>query len=327
MDFLSIFSAALGSAIGPIAAIYALAAIGLNMHFGYTGLLNFGQVGFMLVGAYGVAVSVLTFGLPIWAGFLASIACAIVLALLLGIPTLRLRADYLAICTIGVAEVVRLIYRAPVARDLTGGVYGRQGFADGFDDANPFTDGLDLGIVSFRASDLWVMVWAWGLVGLATLVMWLLMHSPWGRVIKGIREDEEAVRSLGKNVFLYKMQSLVLGGVFGALAGALIGLNQQTVTPDQFMPQVTFYLWAMLLLGGAGRTLGPIIGSMAMWFLLTLFDEILRGLDSIDMLPFFGGPEVGAMRHAIVGLVLVLLIIYRPQGIVGDRKEMLVNVK
>lgn len=328
MDFAYILTAGIVTAIGPTAAVYALAAIGLNLHYGYTGLLNFGQVGFMLVGAYGLAVSVATFGLPIWAGFLIAVACAVVLALLLGVPTLRLRADYLAICTIAVAEVARLVYRAEFARDITGGVYGRQGFANAFYALNPFPSGsYGIGGIAFSARDLWVMVLGWGLVALGCAAMWLLIHSPWGRVIKGIREDEDAVRSLGKDVFFYKMQSLVLGGVFGALAGVVIAINQQTIHPDQFMPQVTFYLWAMLLLGGAGRTFGPVIGAVVLWFVLTVVDELLRGLIQIGALPFLQSSDAGALRHAAVGVVLLLLIVFRPQGLIGNRKEMLVNVK
>ena len=122
MDVLTILSDASRAAIGPEAAIYALAAIGLNMHFGYAGLLNFGQVGFMLVGAYGVAVAVTTFSAPLWAGVLIGIALAIALALLLGIPTLRLRADYLAITTIAAGEILRYVYRSNFASPVTGGV-------------------------------------------------------------------------------------------------------------------------------------------------------------------------------------------------------------
>src|SRR5690606_25918826 len=285
------------------AAAYALAAIGLNMHFGYTGLLNFGQVGFMLVGGYGVAVSVRTFDLPLWAGFLVGIACAVVLALLLGVSTLRLRADYLAITTIAVAEVARLVYRAEFLRDVTGGVYGLQGFAGSFYDWNPFPAGsYGFGWFSFGARDLWMMTVTWGLVLLCSVLMWLLVHSPWGRAVKGIREDEDAVRSLGKNVFVYKMQSLVLGGVFGALAGAMFVINQQTITPDQFMPQVTFYLWAILLLGGAGRTLGPVLGSVVMWFLLSASDSVLRQLTSAEVITFISSSDIGGIRHALVGV-------------------------
>ncbi|MDA2815094.1 branched-chain amino acid ABC transporter permease [Nocardiopsis sp. RSe5-2] len=325
MDILTI---SLETAIGPIAAVYVLAAIGLNMHFGYTGLLNFGQVGFMLVGAYGVGVGVGTFGLSLWVAVALSIACAAVLALLLGIPTLRLRADYLAITTIAVAEAARLLYRAEFARPLTGGVYGRQSLAAGFYEANPIPPGdYGVGDFDFSANQLWLMLVTWSLVGLALLLTAALMHSPWGRVIKGIREDEDAVRSLGKDVFVYKTQSLVLGGVLGGLAGAMLAINQQNITPDQFMPQVTFYLWAMLLLGGAARTFGPVLGPMLLWFLLTAFDESLRQLVAAGALPFIDGSDIGALRHAFVGLALVVLIVYRPQGLIGDRKEMLVNVK
>src|SRR5215475_15568629 len=130
MDFLVIFADAARAAVGANAAIYALAAIGLNMHFGYTGLLNFGQVGFMLVGAYGVAVAVATFSAPLWAGMLIGTALAIVLALLLGVPTLRLRADYLAITTIAAGEILRYVYRSNFASPVTGGVYGLTRFAD-----------------------------------------------------------------------------------------------------------------------------------------------------------------------------------------------------
>lgn len=209
-----------------------------------------------------------------------------------------------------------------------GGVFGRQNLNSGFEDLNPFPAGrYGIGDVNFTSGNLWTMLVTWALVLVASVIMWSLMHSPWGRVIKGIREDEDAVRSLGKNVFAYKLQSLVLGGVFGALAGAMIALHQSAVTPDQFRPQVTFYLWAMLLLGGAGRTWGPIIGSVSMWFLLTFADEVMRSLDRIGLLPFIAGAQLGAVRHALVGLILIILIIYRPQGLIGDRREMLVNVK
>jgi neutral amino acid transport system permease protein len=329
MDILMILAEAARSAVGPIAAIYALAAVGLNMHFGYTGLLNFGQVGFMLVGAYGVGISVAVFGLPVSVGFLVGLACAVVLALLLGIPTLRLRADYLSITTIAAAEVLRLVYRAGFAESVTNGVYGLQNLSSGFRAVNPFDGGARYGFGSFvfTGNQLWLMTVAWGLVGLAVLLTWLLIHSPWGRVIKGIREDEDAVRSLGKNVFAYKMQALVFGGLLGALAGAMLAMHQGAIQPDQFKPQVTFFLWVILLLGGAGRVFGPILGSMAFWFLMSFTDGLLRWMGREGWLPFLSGPDFGAIQLAFAGVMLVLLIVFRPQGLIGDRKEMLVNVK
>lgn len=329
MDIISILADATRASLGPVAAIYALAAIGLNLHFGYTGLLNFGQVGFMLVGAYGVGISVAVFGLPVGVGFLVSLACAVLMALLLGVPTLRLRADYLAITTIATAEVLRLVYRSSFAEPVTAGVYGLQNLSGGFRSLNPFDPGerYGLGAINFSGTHLWLMVATWGLVLLLALVTWMLMHSPWGRVIKGIREDEDAVRSLGKNVFAYKMQVLILGGAIGALAGAMMAVHQGSINPDQFKPQVTFFLWAILLLGGAGRVFGPILGSIVFWFLMNFTDGILKELDSMGWLPFLDAPDFGAIQLAFVGLLLVLLIIFRPQGLIGDRKEMLINVK
>ncbi|KOX12377.1 branched-chain amino acid ABC transporter permease [Nocardiopsis sp. NRRL B-16309] len=329
MDLVSILAESTRSAFGPIAAIYALAAIGLNLHFGYTGLLNFGQVGFMLVGAYGVGISVELFGLPLLVGFGVGLACAFLLALLLGIPTLRLRADYLAITTIAAAEVLRLVYRAGFAEPLTGGVYGLQNLSDGFRSINPFDPGerYGWGALAYNGNHMWVLVVTWGLVAVMCGLVWMLMHSPWGRVIKGIREDEEAVRSLGKNVFAYKMQILVLGGLVGALAGCMLAVYQASIQPDQFKPQVTFFLWVILLLGGAGRVFGPVLGAMAFWFLMNFTDGVLRGLGSMGLLPFLDGPDYGAIQLAFVGLLLVLLIVFRPQGLIGDRKEMLINVK
>lgn len=329
MNFSEILSNALRGGLGPEAAIYALAAVGLNLHFGFTGLLNFGHVGFMLVGAYGVAVSVSSWGLSLWVGILIGIASAIVLALILGIPTLRLRGDYLAIATIAGAEVLRYFYRSDWAEPLTGGVYGLRQFAQEFFALNPYTDNLVLGPFFFSARNLWVMTVGWGLVILASLLVYLLVHSPWGRVLRAVREDELAARSLGKNVYAYKMQSLVLGGVIGGLAGALIAIANQSVNPDNFNPAVTFYLWAIMILGGASRILGPILGSIIFWFLATFLDSFLRNATASGVISpeLITGPDVGALRFVFVGLGLLVLMIYRPAGILGDPKELRLDVR
>jgi neutral amino acid transport system permease protein len=328
MDFLVIFGDAARAAVGPEAAIYALAAIGLNMHFGYTGLLNFGQVGFMLVGAYGVAVAVSTFGAPLWAGVLIGIALAVVLALLLGIPTLRLRADYLAITTIAAGEILRYVYRSDFASPVTGGVYGLTRFADALYTINPIPVGIyGVGRLSYSNQALWIVIISWALVAAAIAIMYLIIHSPWGRVIRSVREDEDAARSLGKNVFGYKMQSLVFGGVLGAVSGMLLATYTQAVQPDAYNPVVTFYLYTLLILGGAGRILGPVLGSVIFWFILVFTDSFLRQAIGAELIPsaIIGSTEVGAVRFALVGLGLMLLMIYRPQGILGDRREMVLS--
>lgn len=326
MDFDTILSDAIRSGIGPIAAIYVIAAMGLNLHFGYTGLLNFGQVGFMLVGGYGLAITVATWGGSMWLGILVGLASAIVLALLLGLPTLRLRADYLAITTIAAGETLRLFYRSSWAEPTTGGVYGLQRFANDFYDLNPIPRGsYGFWTVKFSARDLWVMIIAWSLVVIIGLLLALLIHSPWGRVIRSIRDDETAARSLGKNVYAYKMTSLALGGVLGAVAGILQAVQVQSVSADSFDPAVTFFLYTLLVLGGAGTILGPVVGSILFWFVLSFIDSALRQAIDAGHISFISTSEIGAVRFALVGLALILLMAFRPQGILGSRKEMLLS--
>jgi len=326
MDFSRVLTDGLRAAIGLEAAVYALAAIGLNIHFGYTGLLNFGQVGFMLVGAYGVAISVSTFGLSLWVGIVVGIGLAVLLALILGGPTLRLRADYLAITTIAAAEILRFVFRSSPATDLTGGVFGLQRFAVRFYEINPIPAGdYGVGAVSFSHRRVWVMLVAWGMVALACGLTWALTHSPWGRVLRSIREDEDAARSLGKNVFSFKMQSLILGGALGALAGMLLAISQQAVSPDTYLPQITFFTYAILILGGSARVFGPVLGSVLFWFLIAISDSFIRRGVGSGMLPadFFDAQTIGGIRYILVGLGLMLLMAFRPQGILGDRREMI----
>ncbi|HSK22383.1 MAG TPA: branched-chain amino acid ABC transporter permease [Egicoccus sp.] len=325
VDFLRILVDGLRTALGPVAAVYALAAIGLNVHYGYTGLLNFGQVGFMLVGAYGMGIAVSIHTLPLWLGVILGILAAVALALLLGFPTLRLRADYLAICTIAAAEILRFVFRSSPMAEVTGGAFGipsqvgGSGFTDTFYRLNPFPDGAyGIGPVTFSDTRLWIMVVAWTLVALATLLVWALMRSPWGRVIKSIREDEDAARALGKNVFAYKMQSLVLGGVLGGVAGIVLVMGQGAMTPDQFQPQLTFFAYAVLLLGGAATVLGPVLGSVLFWFILQAMDSLLRQTG-------FGSASIGAVRLAFVGVILILLMAFRPQGLSGNKQEMMLD--
>ncbi|NYF96692.1 branched-chain amino acid ABC transporter permease [Janibacter cremeus] len=330
MDWPSIIGNAVRGMFGPEAAIFALSAIGLNIHFGYTGLLNFGQVGFMLVGAYGVAVSVATFGWSMWVGVLVGIACAVVLALILGLPTLRLRGDYLAIATIAAAEVLRYFYRSSTLEPLTGGVYGLRQFADEFFAINPWADGTyGFGRVTFDHRSMWVMTVTWGLVALGCIMVKLLISSPWGRVLRSVREDELAARSLGKSAYSFKLQSLVLGGAIGGLAGVLMAISAQSVQPDSYDPKVTFYLYTIVILGGASRVMGPVLGSILFWFIVTFFDAFLRSATASGLIPssILDSGDVGAARFLLVGLGLVLLMVYRPAGILGDQKELRLDVR
>ncbi|MCG2620628.1 branched-chain amino acid ABC transporter permease [Arthrobacter sp. I2-34] len=323
MDFLNILSGALGEIISPTTAAYALGALGLAVHFGYTGLLNFGQAGFMAMGAYGLAISTLTFNAPFWVGVLVGLVLSVLFAFLLGIPTLRLRADYLAIVTIAAAEIIRYVVTTNRLTDITGSAGGLNGFTNGFYALNPFPEGrYNLLFVTLSYRDLWVRVAAWALVALCCVLVWLLMRSPWGRVLKGIREDENAVRSLGKNVYSYKMQSLVIGGMFGALAGILFTLPRSSVQPANYGTELTFFLWTCLLLGGAATVLGPVLGAMMFWVVLSLTQGLLFGAIEAGYITFITTTQAGQLRFIMVGVALMLLMIFRPQGVLGNKKEM-----
>ncbi|BDI23819.1 branched-chain amino acid ABC transporter permease [Herbiconiux sp. L3-i23] len=326
MDWGTILGNAAGELISPTTAAYALAAIGLSVHFGYAGLLNFGQAGFMAIGAYAFAITTLELGFPVWLSILFAILASVIFAFILGIPTLRLRADYLAIVTIAAAEIVRYVVSTVGLTDITGGSQGLSGFNRGFQDLNPIPDGTyGFGPWVYSADQWWVRIFGWGLVIIATVIVWALMRSPWGRVVKGIREDEDAVRSLGKNVYSYKMQALVLGGIFGSLAGVVFILPR-AVQPGNYGTALTFFIWTALLLGGAATVLGPIVGAMAFWAVLSLTNGVIVGLRDTGILPFISTTQAGQIRFILVGLALVLLVIFRPQGIFGNKKELSFNV-
>ncbi|MBN6054050.1 branched-chain amino acid ABC transporter permease [Nonomuraea sp. RK-328] len=328
MDWVTIISTTVKAAVGVETVLYALAAIGINVHFGYTGLLNFGQAAFMAVAGYGLAVTVTVLGLPFWVGIGVGLLAAVLLAVILGIPTLRLRADYLAIVTIAAAEIIRLIFRSVAFKDIFGGSDGQRGFTEGFYALNPFPEGdYGFGWFTFNHRATWVLFVGWVLIALSCLIVYLLMKSPWGRVLKAIREDEDAVRALGKNVFSYKMQSLILGGVIGALGGFIYGLAFASVQPDIFGTETTFFAYTIVILGGAARVLGPVVGSMIFWVLLVLVNGILSGAVEAGYLPFMVPTQVGPVRFLLVGIGLILLLVYRPQGIFGDKREIAIDAR
>jgi len=330
MDWLGILASGVLAMIGPVTAAYAVSGNGLNLQFGYTGLLNFGHVAFMLMGAYGLALTV-EFGGSLWLGVVIGIAAAVMLGLLMGIPTLRLRADFFAITSIAAAEVIRLVVRSSWAQPATGGVFGIQGFANEFYAINPFTAtevfGFDRFIVTGRA--LWIMLVGWIIVVLTTLLITRLVKSPWGRVIEAVREDEDAVRALGKNTLAYKLQALMIGGAMGALSGMLLAIEQQNVHPDSFQPRVTFILYVIVILGGAGTIWGPVLGAVVFNFVYFTIDQFMVQLQAnVDFVGDLISPaEAALIKLVFVGIALMLLMIFRPQGILGSREEALIDAR
>ena len=306
MDWGDIISNALRAGVSREAAVFAIAAMGLNIQFGFTGLLNFGQVGFMAIGAYGVGISITYYGWNPVVALIVGILCCIGLALILGLPALRLRADYLAIVTIAASEIIRTVMRSVSLREFSGGSNGINGFSRGFYAWNPFDPQIRYGFGPFRffGEQLWLILIGWVIVLVVTLVTFALMRAPWGRVVRSVREDEDAARALGKNAYGYKVQSLIIGGVMGGLGGMVLAIGTQTVQPDSYSPPITFFLYTALILGGLGRVWTPIVGSIFFWMLLSLTDNFLR--EAVDN-RFLGinhimdGVQVGQVRFMLVG--------------------------
>lgn len=322
MDWSLIFLGVTQALLSVETLAFALAALGLALHFGFTGLLNFGVAGFMALGGYGYVISVLTFGFPWWLGILVGIAAAVVFALILGIPTLRLRGDYLAIVTIAAAEILRLLFLTTAFEDVTGSADGLSGYHNSFRGANPFPEGVySLGFVQYTHIEMWERTFGIIMLALVVFLLWALMRSPWGRVIKGIREDEDAIRALGKNVFAYKMQALVIGGVFGAIGGVVLALPS-SVNPQVYVTSMTFFVWTALLLGGAATIFGPVLGSVIYWVLQAFLSNVLPQLVDSGIITFMNSQQASTVRFILVGIGLMLIVIFRPQGIMGDKREL-----
>lgn len=330
MSWTDVLTGAIEQGIGPQAIVYCLAAIGLNIHFGYTGLLNFGQAAFMLVGGYAVGALIQDQGWPLLPSLIVGLLAAVVLAIVLGVPTLRLRADYLAIATIAAAEALRQVIGSASLKDQFGGQDGRFGFVDGMRSLNFIpSGGVHFLGLSFRSYDFFIIIVGWSLALILCGFVYLLMRSPWGRVLKSIREDEDAVRSLGKNVYAYKMQALVLGGVIGAMAGMLSGLATSNVAPSDFATDTTFFIYTVLLIGGAARVFGPVAGALIFWSFISgldlFFDKATSGSNPIIPTSIMSSDQASLMRLIFLGLVLMLIMIFRPQGIFGDRRELAID--
>jgi branched-chain amino acid transport system permease protein len=253
-------------------------------------------------------------GWSMWAAFPAAIALTMLVGVLIGLPSLRLRADYFAIVTLAFAEIIRLI--AQNWREVTGGNQGLIGFDN---DWVTFTGGAlewlePIGLGDEFLFPLLIVTWLTFIVCAALLIG--LQRTPWGRVLRAIREDEDAARALGKNALAYRLQSLAIAAALGAIAGFFLALNLAFVQPNEFEPIFTFIGFVILILGGLGSYPGVAAGAILLWVLL----EATRFLD----LPL-AAEKVAALRFLIVGIALILLMVFRPQGMFGKRQEMVLG--
>lgn len=285
-------------ALSTFAAIYALLALGLNLQFGLTGLINFGHVGFFCIGAYATALLGAK-GVPALPAFAAAAALAAIAAWPLGLVSLKLREDYFAIVTLGFSEVVRVV--ATSERWLTNGVQGIPGIPK-----------LLEGLVPPTAQPVAVL----GLLVAVNVVVMLGMRriarSPFGRTIEAIRDNEEAVRSLGKDPAGYKMRVLMLGAGLAGVAGGFYAHYIGYISPEQFIPLVTFQVWMAIIMGGVGRISGALVGTL----ILIVFLEGSRFIR--DVAPFIPDVEMASIRLGVIGLAIILFTLFRPQGLMGD---------
>jgi branched-chain amino acid transport system permease protein len=284
--------------IATIGGIYALLALSLNLVWGSTGLVNLGLAGFFAVGAYASAIATGA-GAPVLFGLLAAIAASITAGLLVTFATLRLRDDYLAIVTLGFAEVVRLI--AVNERWLTNGADGISGIRAPFKQTLG-TQGFDLfylGLVS-------------GVVVLAWLMLQRIDRSPYGRTLKAIREDQELAAFAGKPVLRFKFEAFALSAGIAGLAGALYGHYQSYISPDHFQPLITIYIFLAVTAGGIGRPLGAVVGAYA----VVLFLETTRFVAA--MVPGLEPVQIASVREMLVGAALIAVLRLRPRGMLPE---------
>jgi len=378
-------------------AVFAMLALALNLHWGYTGLFNIGVVGFMAVGIYtmavvskpvagagGSAAQVGGLGLPIWVGVLAGMVAAALLGLVVALPALRLRADYLAIVTIAMSEIVRFTllsstfqtFPFPVGVDLSFsgllprvalvtrevGLGGGSGLILDFEDPlaalvgalgleGPYAGLVGLvGTVVAQNPRAVVDQFVYGLLllGFVAVFYWVLKRtgeSPFGRVLKAIREDEQVAGALGKDTDRFKIKSFMLGCALMGLVGVLWFMSQGAITPNTYRPRLTFFVWIALIIGGAGSNTGSVLGGGIFAALLfqgpLYFKNLVDRAVDISNAPGSFGPAVAPLLGAgdpvpfllytvdsvrqlqlvVMGVVLVVLMHRRPEGLLGHRSE------
>ena len=294
------------------ASFYALCSLGLNLQWGFTGLFNVGVVGFFAIGAY--ASAIITgpaypdtlfggFGMPFPLGLAGAMLSAGVAALGVGFVTLRLREDFLAISTFGVAIAIQLVCLN--FEPLTRGPNGMYSLP------RPFA-----GLFATHAFDnVLYLVVCLALIAGVYLAFERMVRSPWGRVLRAIRDDEVAAAALGKNVFAFRLQSFVVGSAVMGLAGALYANFQGFISPADFLPIFTFQVFVMLIVGGSGNNLGALLGGLFVWFLWSMSEQVMQAL-----LPPTALTQAAAARIVLIGLVLALMLLFRPEGILAERR-------
>lgn len=285
-------------ALATFGCIYALLTLGLNITWGMAGLINLGLAGFYALGAYVSALLTTRLGTPIAVGIGAAMLASAAGGILVAFSTVRLRDDYLAVVTLGFAEVVRLV--AANAIGLTGGTDGISGIP------GPLRARVDS---AFNITFLGIAVAA---VAAALVLAELIRRSPYGRALRAIRDDDQAAAVAGKPVVRFKIEAFALGAAFCGLAGALYGHYTSYIAPDNFVPLVAIYVFLALTLGGTGNNIGALVGAFTLIALL----ESTRFLTGV--IPFLSGVQLAASREILIGVLLLVVLRFRPHGLIPE---------
>ncbi len=292
-----------------VVLILGIVALGLNLQWGYTGLFNAGIAGFYAIGAYTHAIIttppradlIANMGLPWLAGIAGAMAVTALAAWIIGLATIRLRGDYLAISTFGIAVTIQLVTLN--FEPLTGGSQGFTGIPRPLYGmfGSPF------------AFNLFYFALLLFVVGLVYWGLERILRSPWGRVLKAVREDETAAIALGKSAITFRLQAFVIGSTLMGLAGALYVSFIGFVSPFDFLPILTFQIWAMVIVGGSGNNKGALLGALTVWLIWAS-----SGVAITKLVPPAHAAQGGAIQVILIGLMLVLALLFRPRGLIGE---------
>lgn len=292
-----------------MALSFAIMCLGLNLQWGQTGVFNVGVAGFVAIGAYTSALLTAPavqdriggLELPIFVGWIGAALAAGLVSVIIGTITIRLRSDYLAIATFGVAVAVQLA--ALNLQGITGGPFGIAMIP------RPFGD-LAGNALAFSLANL-------GVVAIVVLVVYLalerLVRGPWGRVLRAIREDEGAAVALGKNALRFRLEAFAIGGAVMGLAGAVQAHFIGFIAPDNYQPILTFQVWAMLIVGGSGNARGAILGAVIVWAIWAASGTVIAGV-----FPAEQQARAATLQIVMIGLALCAMLLLRPRGILPE---------
>ena len=294
--------------VAVLVSIFSIAALGLNLQFGVARLFNVGCAGFFAVGAYATAIitgphwsaGLGGFGLPVPLGLIAATLLAGLLAMLVAVLVLRLGGDYLAIATFGLGAVLQIT--ATNAGAVTGGPGGLSGIP------LPLHERGQLG-----GELAWLLVCL--TIALAAFaLLQRLDAAPWGRALRAVSEDADAAGAVGKNVTSLRLQAFVIGSALTGLSGGLYAHNAGFISPHDFLPILTFQLYAMVIVGGGGRYTGTLLGSLVVWVLWSGSGQILARALPPDL-----QAKAGAIRIIVISCTLLVILLLRPAGLLRER--------